>query len=183
MYIYTIYRCLYISVVLSAASKNIKHIAHIRSRRIEGWLVRCISGNNNNSNNNSWFSWVGPVPCAGTPSRNVRWFAWWFINPGSPSSSFPAHAHRVQRLIPECVSRLHDPHLGRTVDYPLVIHTYICTIYVCMCTHIGVVSDSDWVRPKANHFFFFSAKEKLATDVPSNPTSAGFPPPPRRAPS
>lgn len=90
IYIYIVYVCIYL--LFYRLRPNIKHIAHIRSRRIEGWLVRCISRNNNN---NSWFSWVAAVPGPGTPSRNVWWFAWWFINPGSPSSSFPAHAQRI----------------------------------------------------------------------------------------
>lgn len=184
IYIYIVYVCIYL--LFYRLRPNIKHIAHIRSRRIEGWLVRCISRNNNN---NSWFSWVAAVPGPGTPSRNVCG--------GSPGGLLTQarrrhhfrRTHSALRLIPECVSRLRDPHLGRSAAYPLVIRVlYMC---VSMCTHIGVVSDSDWVRPKANHLVsFFSAKEELATYVPNwqatPPVQQCLPPrpaPPRRAPS
>lgn len=128
-YIYIVYVCIYL--LFYRLRPNIKHIAHIRSHRIEGWLVRCISRNNNN---NSWFSWVATVPGPGTPSRNVCG--------GSPGGLLTQarrrhhfrRTHSALRLIPECVSRLRDPHLGRTAGYPLVIRVPYMYVRVCAPT-------------------------------------------------
>lgn len=164
IYIHIYCICLYISVVLSAASKYKTHRPYsVASYR---GLISPLHFSKQQQQQQLIQLGRGRTGSRDTLSQCVWWFAWWFINPGSPSSSFPAHAQRVAPH-PRMRFKVARPSFG---PYCWLPPRHTSTIYVCtcMCTHIGVVSDSDWVRPKANHLAsFFSAKEELATYVPN----------------